>query len=85
MSNTNRTTMTAPANTCTKCNGTGNLGYRRANGVCFRCNGTGLLGKTNEAASFEIAVIRRMPTAHYGAPAAAAPAAPNNWLAELYA
>jgi hypothetical protein len=84
MSNTNTTTMTSPTNTCTKCNGSGNLGFRRANGVCFRCNGTGLLGKTNETASFDIAAIRRLPATHYAAPAAAESAASDNWLDELF-
>ena len=39
---------------CTRCNGSGNTGHRRCNGVCFRCGGNGI---TITEAIFNVVVV----------------------------
>jgi DnaJ-class molecular chaperone len=84
MSNNNRITMISAPNSCPKCHGTGNVGYRRANGVCFRCNGFGFISKTSTEGDSIIAAIKARPASSYATPAPAAPDAPDNWMELLY-
>ena len=82
-----RITMTSDSNACTKCNGTGNLGYRLANGVCFRCNGFGFIAKKNADADASIASIRARSASSYESSAKPIEEseADENWLEKLYA
>lgn len=84
MSNNNRITMTSASNSCPKCNGSGKVGYHRANGVCFRCNGFGFISKSNGEADFTIAAIKSRPAASI-AETTVVSEAPDNWMELLFA
>ena len=78
--------MISAPDTCSKCNGSGNVGYRVAGGICFRCNGTGSLKKSNPDADVAINTQRFLPASFYAAQGdivATAQCEPN-WLNALY-
>jgi hypothetical protein len=74
-------------NTCHKCHGSGNVGYRRAGGVCFRCNGTGsiLSESSHEAAASINATLARSAQTYAPAEMPAEIALDPNWLLNLFA
>lgn len=66
---------------CTRCNGSGNTGHRRCNGVCFRCGGNGI---TISEAIFNVVEIE--PIAAPVMPALSMPdLSGDDWLSKLFA
>lgn len=84
-----------PDNACPKCNGSGRVGYRRANGICFRCGGAGFISDPALRAELEAfaaerqARLRAPLPPQAPAPPAPPPAAvdgedPEAWLLALF-